>query len=238
LNPVASHRPLFQNSKLLSKASSNTSLRDILSNSQHASRSCSCFSPPRRLCFGYPFEQYDSSCPHVLHKILTCPVDAKLSSALEAVKRDIATVETMVVDKRQLLDLSSVTGLVDEVLSTLTGLLPTIISTVSGLDASVNSIVSGVESDVDGALNTIKSTLQSTVDELNGVINGVDLTGTLDGLVGDVNAAISEVQTLLTDVEGIASSVDVDGLLSEVTSLAQQLLNILTGLASTATSSV
>ncbi|KIW53094.1 hypothetical protein PV05_08692 [Exophiala xenobiotica] len=164
--------------------------------------------------------------------------NAKLSSALEAVKRDIATVETMVVDKRQLLDLSSVTGLVDEVLSTLTGLLPTIISTVSGLDASVNSIVSGVESDVDGALNTIKSTLQSTVDELNGVISGVDLTGTLDGLVGDVNAAISEVQTLLTDVEGIASSVDVDGLLSEVTSLAQQLLNILTGLASTATSSV
>ncbi|KAL2434750.1 hypothetical protein ABEF95_005146 [Exophiala dermatitidis] len=166
---------------------------------------------------------------------LAVPLNAASGSNALEVKREAAPIVDAVVEKRALIDLSPVTNLVGDLLATVTGLLSTITGSVTDLDSSINKILSDAETDVNGTLTTVKSTLSGLISQLDSTLGSLGLSGSLGGVGSDLNTSITEVQTLLTDVEALGGKVDAGDLLSEVTTLVQQLLSALTGLTSSAT---
>lgn len=136
-------------------------------------------------------------------------------------------------DKRALLDLSSVTGTVDDLVGSVEsdlGLnLPDISSTLTSLDTEVKNILSAAETyvDVDGTLDSVKSTLLTTNSEVNSVLSTLGLSGATAGATADLTNVISEAQGLLTDLESLSATSITSGLVSELTALVQELLGSL-----------
>ena len=134
--------------------------------------------------------------------------------------------------KRQL-PLPSITNLtssVTDVTSLLNPILSNVITTVSNLDGSIATVSTDTEADIDGTLTTVQSEVTGLINKLNSVVDVADVTGTVSGLGGELNNAITKVQTLLTDIEAAPGTVDTQASLAEVEGLVNQLLGLLTRL--------